>query len=67
MLAPFKAYDLEICPTGGISLQNFRTYLAIPELITVGGSWLATQKNDRRVELGAHHSPTLEALAAAAA
>jgi 2-dehydro-3-deoxyphosphogluconate aldolase/(4S)-4-hydroxy-2-oxoglutarate aldolase len=67
MLAPFKAYNLEICPTGGISLQNMRTYLAIPEVITVGGSWLATQKMIAESNWALITRTTQEALAAAAA
>ena len=67
MLAPFKAYNLEICPTGGISLQNMRTYLSIPEVITVGGSWLATQKMIAASDWALITRTTQEALAAAAA
>ncbi|MCL7465739.1 bifunctional 4-hydroxy-2-oxoglutarate aldolase/2-dehydro-3-deoxy-phosphogluconate aldolase [Phaeovulum sp. NW3] len=29
------------CPTGGISLQNARDYLALPNVLCVGGSWVA--------------------------
>jgi 2-dehydro-3-deoxyphosphogluconate aldolase/(4S)-4-hydroxy-2-oxoglutarate aldolase len=29
------------CPTGGISTENAREYLALPNVICVGGSWLA--------------------------
>jgi 2-dehydro-3-deoxyphosphogluconate aldolase/(4S)-4-hydroxy-2-oxoglutarate aldolase len=29
------------CPTGGISLANAQTYLGLPNVICVGGSWVA--------------------------
>lgn len=29
------------CPTGGISEANFTEWLAVPEIVAVGGSWLA--------------------------
>ncbi|HSN23721.1 MAG TPA: bifunctional 4-hydroxy-2-oxoglutarate aldolase/2-dehydro-3-deoxy-phosphogluconate aldolase, partial [Methylomicrobium sp.] len=31
------------CPTGGISLENYRAYLKLPNVACVGGSWLAPQ------------------------
>lgn len=31
------------CPTGGVSLQNARDYLALPNVICCGGSWIATE------------------------
>jgi len=44
MTAPFTAFNLRFCPTGGVTLANMNTYLALPEVFVVGGSWLATQK-----------------------
>lgn len=40
-----KAYasplpDITFCPTGGIDLGKARTYLALPNVICVGGSWV---------------------------
>ncbi len=29
------------CPTGGVSEDNFRAYLALPNVVCVGGSWIA--------------------------
>jgi 2-dehydro-3-deoxyphosphogluconate aldolase/(4S)-4-hydroxy-2-oxoglutarate aldolase len=31
------------CPTGGISAENYREYLALPTVACVGGSWVAPQ------------------------
>ncbi|MDB5367768.1 MAG: keto-deoxy-phosphogluconate aldolase [Rhodospirillales bacterium] len=32
---------LRFCPTGGINLQNAPSYLALPNVLCVGGSWVA--------------------------
>ncbi|MDP1729604.1 MAG: bifunctional 4-hydroxy-2-oxoglutarate aldolase/2-dehydro-3-deoxy-phosphogluconate aldolase [Devosia sp.] len=32
--------DIAFCPTGGIDLEKARTYLALPNVICVGGSWI---------------------------
>ncbi|KQT54656.1 keto-deoxy-phosphogluconate aldolase [Aureimonas sp. Leaf454] len=29
------------CPTGGVSMANVRDYLALPNIVCVGGSWVA--------------------------
>ncbi|TCT35294.1 2-dehydro-3-deoxy-phosphogluconate aldolase [Martelella mediterranea] len=33
--------DIKFCPTGGISLQNAPDYLKLPNVLCVGGSWVA--------------------------
>ncbi|EJC08627.1 bifunctional 4-hydroxy-2-oxoglutarate aldolase/2-dehydro-3-deoxy-phosphogluconate aldolase [Helicobacter pylori] len=35
---PFKG--VKFCPTGGISTDNMRSYLALENVVCVGGSWL---------------------------
>ncbi|MGU3577141.1 2-dehydro-3-deoxy-phosphogluconate aldolase [Brucellaceae bacterium C25G] len=35
--------DLSFCPTGGISLANAAQYLNLPNVVCVGGSWVAPQ------------------------
>jgi 2-dehydro-3-deoxyphosphogluconate aldolase/(4S)-4-hydroxy-2-oxoglutarate aldolase len=37
-VGPFS--DIQFCPTGGISLENYQEYLALPNVICAGGSWL---------------------------
>jgi 2-dehydro-3-deoxyphosphogluconate aldolase/(4S)-4-hydroxy-2-oxoglutarate aldolase len=37
--APLPA--LRFCPTGGIDMRNAAAYLALPNVIAVGGSWVA--------------------------
>lgn len=33
--------DVKFCPTGGIGPDNYLDYLALPNVMCVGGSWLA--------------------------
>jgi 2-dehydro-3-deoxyphosphogluconate aldolase/(4S)-4-hydroxy-2-oxoglutarate aldolase len=33
--------NIGFCPTGGVSAENAAAYLALPNVICVGGSWLA--------------------------
>jgi 2-dehydro-3-deoxyphosphogluconate aldolase/(4S)-4-hydroxy-2-oxoglutarate aldolase len=33
--------DLKFCPTGGIDVKNIATYLSCPNVLAVGGSWVA--------------------------
>jgi 2-dehydro-3-deoxyphosphogluconate aldolase/(4S)-4-hydroxy-2-oxoglutarate aldolase len=40
MAAPFPM--LRFIPTGGISPANLEDYLALPSVVAVGGSWMAS-------------------------
>jgi 2-dehydro-3-deoxyphosphogluconate aldolase/(4S)-4-hydroxy-2-oxoglutarate aldolase len=33
--------EMKFCPTGGVSESNYRDFLALPNVMCVGGSWLA--------------------------
>ncbi len=33
--------DIKFCPTGGVSLENAADYLKLPNVVCVGGSWVA--------------------------
>jgi 2-dehydro-3-deoxyphosphogluconate aldolase/(4S)-4-hydroxy-2-oxoglutarate aldolase len=33
--------DILFCPTGGVTLENARDYLKLPNVVCVGGSWVA--------------------------
>ena len=33
------------CPTGGVSAANARTYLSLPNVVCVGGSWVAPEEH----------------------
>ncbi len=36
--------DMSFCPTGGISLKNAKDYLSLPNVVCVGGSWVAPKE-----------------------
>lgn len=36
--------QIRFCPTGGISPGNASAYLALPNVVTIGGSWMAPRK-----------------------
>ncbi|TQR60399.1 bifunctional 4-hydroxy-2-oxoglutarate aldolase/2-dehydro-3-deoxy-phosphogluconate aldolase [Campylobacter troglodytis] len=40
--APFK--EVKFCPTGGINLENAKEYLALDNVLCVGGSWLCDKE-----------------------
>ncbi|TBR43476.1 bifunctional 4-hydroxy-2-oxoglutarate aldolase/2-dehydro-3-deoxy-phosphogluconate aldolase [Marinomonas agarivorans] len=35
--------DIKFCPTGGIGPDNYQAYLALPNVLCVGGSWIVPQ------------------------
>jgi len=39
---PFS--EIRFCPTGGVSESNYHDFLALPNVMCVGGSWLAPSK-----------------------
>lgn len=41
--SPFR--DIAFCPTGGVGAGNLTDYLALPNVLCVGGSWVATAKD----------------------
>ncbi|MEL6912985.1 MAG: bifunctional 4-hydroxy-2-oxoglutarate aldolase/2-dehydro-3-deoxy-phosphogluconate aldolase [Pseudomonadota bacterium] len=50
--------QVRFCPTGGVSPANAATYLSLPNVICVGGSWLAPKE-----AVGSGDWPAVEALA----
>ena len=42
--APYAHLGIKYIPLGGVSLENLKSYLESPEVIAVGGSWLAPRK-----------------------
>ena len=36
--------DMRFCPTGGIGLANLADYIALPAVLSVGGTWVAPEK-----------------------
>ncbi len=53
----------KFCPTGGITVDNAREFLALPNVITLGGSWVAPEA---MVQAGQWDKITALAKAAAA-
>ncbi|HWJ86861.1 MAG TPA: bifunctional 4-hydroxy-2-oxoglutarate aldolase/2-dehydro-3-deoxy-phosphogluconate aldolase [Pelagibacterium sp.] len=54
--------DLIFCPTGGIDIEKAKTYLALPNVICVGGSWVVSAD-----AIAARDFETIRKLAAEAA
>ena len=50
--------DVLFCPTGGIDAANAPAYLALPNVVAVGGSWVAPAK-----QVAARDWPAITALA----
>jgi 2-dehydro-3-deoxyphosphogluconate aldolase / (4S)-4-hydroxy-2-oxoglutarate aldolase len=36
--------DVSFCPTGGLTQENFTDFLALPNVVCVGGSWMADRQ-----------------------
>lgn len=58
--------DIMFCPTGGITMEKAKTYLALPNVICVGGSWIMPQDaldagDFARIEALAREAATLRA------
>jgi 2-dehydro-3-deoxyphosphogluconate aldolase / (4S)-4-hydroxy-2-oxoglutarate aldolase len=54
--------QVSFCPTGGVTLKNARDYLSLPNVLCVGGSWVAPKEAMQRGDWAA-----ITALAAEAA
>jgi len=63
--APFP--DARFCPTGGIGEEEMRDYLALPNVVAVGGSWLAPAGEVAAGEWGAIEARARRAMQAASA
>lgn len=53
--------EIQFCPTGGINQENAPNYLALPNVVCIGGSWVAP-----RAVVAAGRWDEIEKLAAAA-
>ena len=40
LIAPYKHLGIKFMPTGGITTANVAAYLAVKEIVAVGGTWL---------------------------
>ena len=50
--------NISFCPTGGINADNAEDYLALPNVIAVGGSWFVSAD---RIQNGAWSNITNDA------
>lgn len=64
--APYSHLGIEYIPLGGIGIKNLRQYLEAPEILAVGGSWLATRDLIRAKDWDAISRNCEEAAAVAA-
>ena len=61
-LGAFRFTGVQFMPTGGVKLANVGEYLAVPEIVCCGGTWLVPKD-----ALAAGDWATIEKLAAEAA
>lgn len=57
--------QLRFCPTGGVNLNNLADYLALPNVVCVGGSWLAPADKVKAGDWAAIRTLAQQAVAAA--
>jgi 2-dehydro-3-deoxyphosphogluconate aldolase/(4S)-4-hydroxy-2-oxoglutarate aldolase len=65
LAAPYESLGLRFCPTGGVSLDNMKEYLSLPQVFAVGGSWLASKRQIADKQWSAITEQTREALSRA--
>ncbi len=53
---------IQFCPTGGISADTAHEYLALPNVPTVGGSWITPRVGDGTIDLAATRERATAAL-----
>lgn len=41
LIGPYRHLGVQFMPTGGITVENMNSYLALPEIVAVGGTWIA--------------------------
>lgn len=57
--------QVKFCPTGGVSLKNLSSYLSLPNVVCVGGSWMAPVDLMKKGDWDAIETLAREARAAA--
>jgi 2-dehydro-3-deoxyphosphogluconate aldolase/(4S)-4-hydroxy-2-oxoglutarate aldolase len=62
LLGAFRFTGVKFMPTGGVNLSNVAQYLAVPEIVACGGTWIVPKE-----ALAAGDYATIERLAAEAA
>ncbi len=67
LAAPFAHTGVQFVPTGGINTMNLANYLAIPQVVAIGGSWMAERKLVEEKSWARITALTVEALKAVGA
>lgn len=45
LVAPYGHLGVRFIPTGGVNMSNLTDYLAIPNVLACGGTWIATKED----------------------
>lgn len=45
LIRPYAHLGVQFIPTGGVTMQKAKNYLTIPEVIAIGGSWIAKKED----------------------
>lgn len=45
LIGPYAHAGVQFIPTGGINLQKAKDYLSLPQVIAVGGTWIAKKED----------------------
>ena len=45
MAAPYLSQGVRFCTTGGVHLESMNSYLKLPHVFAVGGTWLAKSED----------------------
>ena len=65
LAGPYEPLGIRVCPTGGVSLDNMKEYLSLPQVFAVGGSWLASKRQIAEKQWPVITQQTREALSRA--
>lgn len=65
LAGPYEPLGIRFCPTGGVSVDNMKDYLSLPQVFAVGGSWLASKRQIAEKQWNVITQQTREALSRA--
>lgn len=66
-LGPYRHLGIRFMPTGGVKPENLESYLSVPEISCVGGTWLAKASQIREAEASGDWTAVAKGIADAAA
>ena len=66
LIAPYKHLGIRFMPTGGVSTANVESYLSLPEVVAVGGTWLGKSSDLAAGNFDAIEKAVTDAVALAA-